>query len=183
MKILRELFFSCIIAAIWFAIGLTMPGCATKPPMKMDEHAVSIGTDSVKKLETEETTGLKNEISAVVEDVVSAIDEVVDVVINRVTYSPPDSTGKQYILDETTTTINKQSNREDKKTTTRKDTIAATINTNKNATTDRLTTTETNNHVQVERMAAITWWQAALMFLGGASLVYIGVKIYRRKLP
>lgn len=183
MKILKELFFSCIIAAIWFAIGLIMPGCATKPPMKTESQTETSKTDSVNKQETETSTEQKKEISTVVEDVVSAVDEVIDVVINHVTYSPPDSTGKQYILDETTTTINKQSNKSDQKTTTKKDSTAATINTNKNATTDRLITTESNSYGQTERKAAISWWQAALVFLGGASLVYIGVKIYRRKLP
>lgn len=183
MKILRELFFSCIIAAIWFAIGLTMPGCATKAPMKTDTHTEAQQTDSVSKQVTEDRSELKNEISAVVEDVVCAMDEVFEVVISRITYSPPDSTGKQYILDETTTTINKHTNQEEQKTTHRKDTAAATINTNKTATADRITTTVTNAHEQTERKAAISWWQAALMFLGGATLVYIGIKIYRRKLP
>lgn len=182
-KILRELFFSCIIAAIWFAIGLTMPGCATKPPMKTEAQCETLKTDSLNKQETETSTGVKNEISAVVEDVVSAVDEVIDVVINRVTYSPPDSTGKQHVIDETTTTINKQSNKSEQKTTTKKDSTVATINTNKNATTDRFITTESNSYEQTQRKAAISWWQAALMFLGGATLVYVGVKIYRRKQP
>lgn len=182
-KILRELFFSCIIAAIWFAIGLSMPGCATKPPMKTESQTETLKTDSVNKQETETSTEQKNEISSVVEDVVSTVDEVIDIVINRVTYSPPDSTGKQHILDKTTTTINKQSNKSEQKTTTKKDSTAATINTNKNSTTDRLITTESNCYEQTERKASISWWQAALIFLGGATLVYVGVKIYRRKLP
>lgn len=183
MKILRELFFSCIIAAIWFAIGLTMPGCATKPPMKTESQNETLRTDSVNIEETENSKELKTEISTALEDVVSAVDEVIDVVINRVTYSPPDSTGKQYILDETTTTINKQSNKSEQKTTTIKDSTAAIINTNKNATTDRLITTESNSYEQTERKATISWWQAALIFLGGATVIYIGIKIYKKKLP
>lgn len=183
MKIVRELFFSCIIAAIWFAIGLTMPGCATKAPMKTESQTETLKTDSINKQETETSTELKNEISSVLEDVVSAVDEVIDVVINHVTYSPPDSTGKQHIIDKTTTTINKQSNKSEQKNTTKKDSIAATINTNKNAVTDRLTTTQANSHEQTERKAAISWWQAALIFLGGATVIYIGYKIYKKKLP
>lgn len=182
-KILRELFFSCIIAAIWFAIGLIMPGCATKPPMITESQTETLITDSVNQQETETNTEQKNEISSVVEDVVSEVDEVIDVVINRVTYSPPDSTGKQHVIDETITTINKQSNKSEQKTTTKNDSTAATINTNKNATTDRLITTESNSYEQNERKAAISWWQAALIFLGGVTVIYIGYKIYKKKLP
>lgn len=149
----------------------------------MESQTETLKTDSVNKQEAETSTEQKNEISSIVEDMVSAVDEVIDVVINHVTYSPPDSTGEQYIIDKTTTTINKQSNKSEQKSTAKNDTIAATINTNKNVMTDRLITTESNSYEQTERKAAILWWQAALIFLGGATVIYIGYKIYKKKLP
>lgn len=39
------------------------------------------------------------------------------------------------------------------------------------------------NNLSAERKASISWWQAALMWLGGIGLVYVMGRLFWRKLP
>ena len=102
---------------------------------------------------------------------------------NRTTYSPPDSTGKQYIQSEESMKSEGSGQKQ------RKDTVFVDFKYDAirqeflqlNAQIDELRSLMT--HMTSEKKAKITWFQAALQFLGVCAIIYTIYRVFIRKNP
>lgn len=182
-KILKELSISLIMFFVLFAVGLFIPGCGTKPPIKAAEIQHTESRDSITVTERWNTQQDINELTETLNNIIRKSIEKLNIRTEHVTYAPPDSSGKQHIIDRTVTDISRDTEKKEESNTRLKDTLTASVTTDRREDTNNISETVNNRHAQAERMAAISWWQAALMCLGSVTLIYIGIKIYKKKLP
>lgn len=182
-KILKEFSISLILMFVLFIVGLFTPGCATKPPVVIKENTVTESHEDIRETGKSTVEEDIKELSSTVQEIVRKAMEKLEIKTEKTTYTPPDSTGKQYVKDKTTTTINKDTRQEEESRTETSGTLNATITRNDSTDTDMTLQSTANIHQEAERKSAIAWWQAALMFLGGVTLIYIGIKIYKKKQP
>lgn len=180
-KLLKELSISLIMMFVCFIVGLMTPGCATNPPVKIQEDTVTESRENIRESGKSTVEEDIKELSSTVQEIVRKAMEKQEIKTEKTTYTPPDSTGKQYLKDKTTTTINKDTRQEEESRTETSGTLNATITCNDS--TDMTLQSTANIDQEAERKSAISWWQEALMFLGGVTLIYIGIKIYKKKLP
>lgn len=182
-KLLKELSISLIMMFVCFIVGQMTLGCATKSPVKIQEDTITESRENIRESGKSTVQEDIKELSSTVQEIVRKAMEKLEIKTEKTTYTPPDSTGKQYLMDKTITTINKDTRQEEESRTEISDTLSATITRNDSTDTDMTLQSTANIHQEAERKSAISLWQAALMFLGGVTLIYIGIKIYKKKLP
>lgn len=98
-------------------------------------------------------------------------------------YSPPDSTGQQYRTSTVTGTFGgtkKEQSRDSLVVTEQMQGLRTEV-TDMSRKLDRME--QTIRSLDAERKASISWWQAALMWLGGIGLAYVAVRLFWRKMP
>ena len=101
----------------------------------------------------------------------------------RTEYSPPDSTGKQYPTSVTTGSVN-SSTQEERKDTSQTNTKIESLYAEITNIQRRMQQIEQEvSTVKAERKETLSWWQSALMFLGGIGFLIIILRLIWRKLP
>lgn len=97
---------------------------------------------------------------------------------NRTNYSPPDSTGKQYPIQVETGKVNKKT-QEDSQSRSRRDEQYKAVSSRMTQILQRMDTIE-NRIMQAESeyKEKLSWYQSALIFLGGIFLIYIVLTVY-----
>lgn len=171
-------YIGCLLTAL-----VAMCGCKTSAP----ELTQSDQSETLTKQEQMEMyAALQDRVNASIQKVSSSWSEQfwnLNAQWNRTVYSPPDSTGKQYIqseerMDSQGTGKNQQ-----------KDTVFVDFKYDAirqeflqvNTQIDELRSLM--KHIAAEKKAKITWFQAALQFLGVCAIIYIIYRVFIRKSP
>lgn len=168
----------CLLTAL-----VAMCGCKTSAP----ELTQSDQSETLTKQEQMEMyAALQDRVNASIQKVSSSWSEQLwnlNAQWNRTVYSPPDSTGKQYIqseerMDSQGTGKNQQ-----------KDTVFVDFKYDAirqeflriNTQIDELRSLM--KHIAAEKKTKITWFQAALQFLGVCGIIYTIYRVFIRKSP
>lgn len=143
------------------------------------ETDVTVRKDS--NVTTDAGTDLQLDINKEIKQIVDVIDRKISELnweYTRTDYSPPDSTGKQHPTHTETGKLNKKTDedsRRNEQTETQYKIIASYLTTMS----QRIESMEDRQeHVEAEYKEKLTWYQSALIFLGGLFLVYIVMTIY-----
>lgn len=165
------------------ALALMLTACKSQPPIKLDAT-----TD--KQTDTKTDTQMSDSIYQQTQQMIQELSsswwkkfEEITASWERTEYSPPDSTGKQYPTSVTTGSVN-SSTQEEKRDTSQNDTKIETMSaeiTHINSRMDRIE--QEVSTVKAERKETLSWWQSALMFLGGIGFLIIILRLIWRKLP
>ena len=162
---------------------LLMAGCRAQAPVLITEDTDSTGT-SIRETDT------KQEVSAdwqaeMQQFYKSWQEKLTSITGNwqREEYSKPDSTGQQY----KTATVSgsfggtqKEQNHDSMTVEVDLQGVQSEI-TRVNERMEEMA--HVLNNLSAERKASLSWWQAALMWLGGIGLVYVMGRLFWRKLP
>lgn len=171
-------YIACLVTAL-----MAMTGCKTSAP----ELTQSDQSEALTKQEQLELFSVMQENwNASLQEASSSWSEQLwnlNAQWNRTTYSPPDSTGKQYIQSEESMKSEGSGQKQ------RKDTVFVDFKYDAirqeflqiNAQIDELRSLMT--HMTTEKKAKITWFQAALQFLGVCAIIYTIYRVFIRKSP
>lgn len=98
-------------------------------------------------------------------------------------YSQPDSAGQQHLIAEITGGWKANGNEEQRDTSRNVSELMAEAvrNDSLSSLTDR--EQEEAHQVTAERNKPLSWWQTALIWLGGVGVAYVAIRIYWRKMP
>lgn len=171
-------YIGCLLTAL-----VAMCGCKTSAP----ELTQSDQSETLTKQEQMEMyAALQDRVNASIQKVSSSWSEQLwnlNAQWNRTVYSPPDSTGKQYIqseerMDSQGTGKNQQ-----------KDTVFVDFKYDAirqeflriNTQIDELRSLM--KHIAAEKKTKITWFKAALLFLGVCEIIYTIYRVFIRKSP
>lgn len=164
-------------------VMLLLVSCRSQQPITLSEKTESDRQTVTNRNEhTDRFSVLQQDIDMFTEQWKQKIQQLSGSWIYTV-YSKPDSTGQQYVESVTTGTFENRTDEQQRDSSyTRHKAEALEIQTN---TTTQNTTEKVQEVKQLdaERKANISWWQAALIFLGGIVAIVIGVKLIWRKLP
>ena len=171
-------YIACLVTAL-----MAMTGCKTSAP----ELTQSDRSESLTKQEQLELFSVMQENwNASLQEASSSWSEQLwnlNAQWNRTTYSPPDSTGKQYIQSEESMKSEGSGQKQ------RKDTVFVDFKYDAirqeflqlNAQIDELRSLMKTIHA--EKKSKITWFQAALQFLGVCAIIYTIYRVFIRKSP
>lgn len=171
---MKQIFYFLIIilltSAIWSCRSPKQMTQKTDIAVKKDSN---VTTDSGEDLQLSIDKGMKK--------IVDVIDRKISELnweYTRTYYSPPDSTGKQHPMHTETGKLNKKTDedsRRNEQTETQYKVIASYLITMS----QRLESMENRQeHIETEYKEKLSWYQSALIFLGGLFLVYIILTIY-----
>lgn len=163
-------------------VMLLLISCRSQQPMTLSENTESDRQTVTNRNEhTDRFSVLQQDIDMFTEQWKQKIQQLSGSWIYTV-YSKPDSMGQQYVESVTTGTFDNHTNEQQRDSSyTSQNTEALEIQTN----TTTISTAEKVQEVKqldAERKASISWWQTALIFLGGIVAIVIGVKLIWRKL-
>lgn len=173
---MKQLFYLLIILLLAPTIG------ACRSPRQMTEK-----TDIIVRKDSSAATSSGSDLHL---DIDKTMNQVVDVIsrklselnweYSRTDYSPPDSTGKQHPTHTETGKLNKKTEEDthrNEQTETQYKMIASYLVTISH----RVESMENRQeHIEAEYKEKLSWYQSALIFLGGLFLVYIIMKIHIR---
>lgn len=169
---MRELSYAFIQAAVWAVVCFLTPGCASKPPVDVKAQSATEAEEHVRRVTDGTVKESSHGVSTHLEDAVRQMVENLKLTAERVTFSTPDSMGRQYVTERTTYDLNRDMRKEEH-TSVRDTSIQAATNTrNVQTITSRTSEVKENRHAEAERKARITWWKAVLMFLGVCTVIY-----------
>lgn len=165
------------------ALTLMLTACKSQPPMKMDA-TTDKQTDT--KTDTQVSDSIYQHTQQMIQDLSSSWWKKLEEITSsweRTEYSPPDSTGRQYPTSVTTGSVN-SSSQEEKRDTSQTDTKIETMYAEITNIQNRMQQIEQEvSMVKAERKETLSWWQSALMYLGGIGFLIIIVRLIWRKLP
>lgn len=165
------------------ALALMLTACKSQPPVKLD---ATTDTQTDTKTDTQVSDSIYQQTQQMIQELSSSWWKKLEEITaswERTEYSPPDSTGKQYPTSITTGTANSSAQEEKRDTSqnnTKIETMSAEI-THINSRMDRIE--QEVSTVKAERKETLSWWQSALMYLGGIGFLIIIVRLIWRKLP
>lgn len=171
-------YIACLTTAL-----MAMTGCKTSAP----ELTQSDQSETLTKQEQMELyADLQENVNAMIQQASSSWSEQLwnlNAQWNRTVYSPPDSTGRQYIQSEERMDSQGSGKKQ------QKDTVFVDFKYDAirqeflqiNAQIDELRSLMT--HMAAEKKAKITWFQAALQFLGVCAIIYTIYRVFIRKNP
>lgn len=164
-------------------VALLAVGCKTQPPLKIDEVKESeVQTDQRTETDTDKQGTVQVDMDQIFQSWEEKLTEITGN-WQRDEFSPPDSTGNQYKTSTTTGSIGSTS-REQRRDSLVVNVDLSAVQTEITRVNEHITRLEkTVSNLQAERKAAISWWQAALMWLGGIFVGIVIMKIIWRKLP
>ena len=165
------------------ALALMLTACKSQPPMKLDAT-----TD--KQTDTKTDTQVSDSVYQHTQEMIKELSsswwqklEEITASWERTEYSPPDSTGKQYPTSVTTGSVN-SSTQEERRDTSQTDTKIETMSAEITHINNRMDRIEHEvSTVKAERKETLSWWQSALMYLGGIGFLIIVVRLIWRELP
>ena len=155
------------------ALALMLTACKSQPPMKLDA-TTDKQTDT--KTDTQVSDSSYQHTKEMIKELSSSWWQKLEEITaswERTEYSPPDSTGKQYPTSVTTGSVN-SSTQEERRDTSQNDTKIETMSaeiTHINSRMDRIE--QEVSLVKAERKETLSWWQSALLFLGGIGFLII----------
>lgn len=171
---IREIYFLFIL--------LVLTVCSCRSPRQVTEK-----TDITVKKDSNTTTNSDSNLQLNID---KTMNQAIDVIIrkmselnweyNRTDYSPPDSTGKQHPTHVETGKLNSKTeeNSQYNEQIEAQYKVVATYLMNMS---QRIESMENRQeHIESEYKEKLTWYQSALIFLGGLFLVYIIMTIYIR---
>lgn len=165
------------------ALALMLTACKSQPPMKLDA-TTDKQTDT--KTDTQVSDSSYQHTQEMIKELSSSWWQKLEEVTaswERTEYSPPDSTGKQYPTSITTGSLN-SSTQEERRDTSQTDTKIETMSSEITHINNRMDRIEQEvSTVKAERKETLSWWQSALMYLGGKGFLIIIVILIWRKLP
>ena len=159
-----------LVLNIVLLLGLTSCG--------MQKQVVSQDVQADVKTSADDSTALAKKIESIVR---AQVDEMLDkkiendLVIERTTWSPPDTAGTQYIVQEETVrsvTVAQESSR--KAEIQEQETAEKTDSTSVSASVEDLVV---DTKTQIASKDGLPWWQMTLMVIGAVVLIMIGIKI------
>lgn len=161
-------------------ILLTSAIWSCRSPKRMTQQTdVTVRKDS--NVTTDAGSERQLDINKEIKQIVDVIDRKISEMnweYTRTDYSPPDSTGKQHPTHTETGKLNKKTDedsRRNEQTETQYKIIASYLTTMS----QRIESMENRQeHLEAEYKEKLTWYQSALIFLGGLFLVYIVMTIY-----
>lgn len=162
---------------------LLLLGCKTQPPLKFEEQTDStVQTDREVTTDREISTSLSEELERFYRSWSEKLTETVGS-WQRDEYSAPDSTGQQYKVATVTGTFNSigKEHRQDSSIVRSSVQALITENIRLKARLDAVEKTLTD--LSAERKADLSWWQSALMWLGGILVIIVLIRLFWRKLP
>mgnify|MGYP005780709053 CR=1 FL=1 len=165
------------------ALALMLTACKSQPPMKLDA-TTDKQTDT--KTDTQVSDSSYQHTKEMIKELSSSWWQKLEEITaswERTEYSPPDSTGKQYPTSVTTGSVN-SSTQEERRDTSQNDTKIETMSaeiTHINSRMDRIE--QEVSLVKAERKETLSWWQSALLFLGGIGFLIIILRLIWRELP
>lgn len=162
---------------------LLMVGCRAQAPVVVTEHTDSTGTairetDTQQEVSTDWQAQMQQFYESWQEKLTSITGEW-----QRDEYSKPDSTGSQY----KTATVSGSFGGTQKEQNHDSMTVEIDLHgvqteiTRVNERLDEMAHVLSN--LSAERKESLSWWQSALMWLGGIGLVYVTGRLFWRKLP
>lgn len=162
---------------------MLLTGCKTQAPLIIDS---TTDTTTHTDRERDSIAGQVSELSMEFRKFYQSWREKVTDISgtwHRDEFSPPDSLGNQHKTSTTTGSFNSTSKEQQRDTSIVNIDLSA-VETKITKVNDKLQQIEkTLTDMQLERKAAISWWQAALMWLGGIFVGIILFKLIWRKLP
>lgn len=183
MKKILELPFTWAMLLTVSAVLLVLHGCGSRPPARAD-----ISEDAASHSRTDVHAGdstarqFRAWIESVSEEWYRRLWNL-DITWHRDSLSVPDSTGRQHTVITETARIGSRLD-ENRHTEDSGLVHYEALETRIRELESRLDSVSARRtDTKVERMARITWWQAALMFLGAVLAVYIVYKLYKQKKP
>lgn len=168
--------------SLFFIILLASTICSCRSPRQITEK-----TDITVRKDSNATTNSSSDLQLNID---KTIKQVVDVISRKMTelnweysrteYSPPDSTGKQHTTHTETGKLNRKTTEDmqrNEQTETQYKVLASYLITMS----QRIESIENRQeHMEAEYKEKLTWYQSALIFLGGLFLVYIMLTVYIR---
>lgn len=171
---MKKLFHLLIIILLTSAIW----SCRS-PKQMTQETDVTVRKDS--NVTTEAGSERRLDINKEIKKIVDVIDRKISELnweYTRTDYSSPDSTGKQHPTHMETGKLNKKTDedsRRNEQTETQYKIIASYLTT----VSQRIESMENRQeHIEAEYKEKLTWYQSALIYLGGLFVVYIILTIY-----
>lgn len=165
------------------ALALMLTACKSQPPMKLD---ATTDTQTDMNTDTQVSDSIYQQTQQMIQELSSSWWKKLEEITaswERTEYSPPDSTGKQYPTSVTTGSVN-SSTQEEKRDTSQKDTKIETMYAEITNIQSRMKQIEQEvSTVKEERKETLSWWQSALMYLGGIGFLIIILRLIWRKLP
>lgn len=164
-------------------VMLLLVSCRSQQPITLSEKTESDRQTVTNSNEhTDQLSVLQQDIDMFTEQWKQKIQQMSGSWIYTV-YSKPDSMGQQYVESVISGNWDNRTDEQQRDSSyTHHNSEALEVQTN----TTTISTTEKVQEVKqldAERKASITWWQAALILLGGIVAIVIGVKLIWRKLP
>lgn len=158
-------------------------GCRTQQPLELEQQVDStVQTSQETTVTTESSVKLDEEIDQLYQSWWKKLTEITGS-WQRDEYSAPDSTGQQYKTATIVGQFNSSSEEERQYSTRINSSIQAVISEN-SVIKNRLDAIErTITDLSAERKEALSWWQSALIWLGGIMIVVVLIKLFWRKLP
>lgn len=164
------------------ALALMLTACKSQPPMKLDT-TTDRQTDT--KTDTQVSDSSYQHTQEMIKELSSSWWQKLEEVTaswERTEYSQPDSTGKQYPTSVTTGKAT-SSSQEEKRDTSQNNTKIETMYAEITNIQSRMQQIEQEvSTVKAERKETLSWWQSALLYLGGIGFLIIIVRLIWRKL-
>lgn len=171
---MKQFVLSLMILLLTMAIG----SCRT-PKHLAEKTDITVSKDS--NAATEAEADLQLSIDKTMKQTVDEISRKLSELnweYTRTDYSPPDSVGKQHPTHTETGKLNnrtEEDSRRNEQTETQYKVIASYLTT----ISQRVESLEKRQeHIEAEYKEKLSWYQSALIFLGGLFLVYIAVTVY-----
>ena len=165
------------------ALALMLTACKSQPPVKLD---ATTDTQTDTKTDTQMSDSIYQQTQQMIQELSSSWwkkFEEITASWERTEYSPPDSTGRQYPSSVTTVSVN-SSSQEEKRDTSQTNMKIETMYAEITNIQSRMQQIEQEVlTVKAERKETLSWWQSALMYLGGIGFLIIIVRFIWRKLP
>lgn len=144
----------------------------------MQRQVVSQDVRADIKTSTDDSTALAKKIESIV---LAQVDEILnkkieqDLVIERTTWSPPDTAGNQYIVSEER--VRSETRVTETKKATRTDVAEFTEETDSTSVSASVEDLVVDTKTQIASKDGLPWWQMTLMVIGAAVLITIILKI------
>lgn len=144
----------------------------------MQKQVVSQDVQADVKTSADDSTALAKKIESIVR---AQVDEMLDkkiendLVIERTTWSPPDTAGNQYIVSEER--VKSETRVTETKKATRTDVAEVTEETDSTSVSASVEDLVVDTKTQIASKDGLPWWQMTLMVIGAVVLIMIGIKI------
>ena len=157
---------------LFFIVLLGLTSCG------MQKQVVSQDVQADVKTSADDSTALAKKIESIVR---AQVDEMLDkkvendLVIERTTWSPPDTAGNQYIVSEER--VKSETRVTETKKATRTDVAEVTEETDSTSVSASIEDLVVDTKTDITEKNGLPWWQKTLMVIGAAFLIFLVIRI------